>query len=387
MESSEITETYLDHILNNVTNIYAFITACVVLVGLIGNSVIILMFVQKKLRSNPSHCYLLCAAINDNCVLIIHFVEKFLNHYPETDNFDFLVKSNFSCKLLTYLKNLFRFNSSFIVIAFTLQRLYVVHRPLNTNWKTKKLAWKLVSLILMSSSVLNLWVPFFIEWQNNHNCNILNEMRFGYFVLNVINVFIVIVIPSVIICVSNGLIIRKTKQTNLNRIRLTQLNPAIATVTATTARSSFTAINTVNLIRLPDLNGNSLSLLNEQTIKNIRIKPHYWTSQQIANKKINIQQASVKMTKNLIFISFSFVMLNIPYSIMWTIYYSYHFFESFSISSHEILLNARELTEILFMLNYGTKFFILWLTGTLFRRMLKNLKSKFLVLCSNVSIA
>jgi hypothetical protein len=368
MDIYEIGEYSSDYILSNVDKIYAFLTACVVLAGLIGNSIIILMFVKKKLRSNPSHVYLLCNAVNDNIILIIYFLEKFFNHFPKSDTLDFILETNFSCKFLGYLKNMLRFNSASIVIAFTIQRLYVVRWPLKTKFKIKKNAWKSVGFIWSTSCVLNLWAAFLIEWKKNKSCNISKEKNIIYFVLNIIYIFLVIVIPSIIICFSNALIIRTTNQKNSKRSELTQsINAQSRVANLTTGLD--------NLILMQTPKASSVGLLTEQTNKKIRLKPHYLTCKQLANNKLNIRRASAKMTKNLILVSFSFVILNFPYSIVWTVFYCCSFFDTLDINSFETLRNALELTEILFMFNYGVKFFILWFTGTLFRNMFENFKS------------
>ena len=58
---------------SNKTNI--FLTLIVTAIGLTGNCLTIFVFGQAKYRTNPSHVYLLCLAVNDSLFLIIHFFE------------------------------------------------------------------------------------------------------------------------------------------------------------------------------------------------------------------------------------------------------------------------------------------------------------------------
>ncbi len=47
----------------------------VILIGLIGNCIVLLLFCKKKFRTNPSQVYLLSSAAVDSLFLIVHFIE------------------------------------------------------------------------------------------------------------------------------------------------------------------------------------------------------------------------------------------------------------------------------------------------------------------------
>jgi len=57
------------------SKINIFSTLIMITVGLVGNSLTLFVFGQSKFRTNPSHVYLLCLAVNDSLFLIIHFFE------------------------------------------------------------------------------------------------------------------------------------------------------------------------------------------------------------------------------------------------------------------------------------------------------------------------
>lgn len=369
------------HIIKVSEKINAVVSFILSLVGLCGNFIVILMFLQKKFRSNPSHILLLCSAVNDSFYLMVHLVEDilktFVNAYSLEHNqflnaLNFIDKSYLACTLFIYLRSMLRFNSAFIVIAFTLQRLYVVYRPLSLKWKTKRIAWKSVGFILSVSLILNLWVPFFVELHNNEICEIEEEKRGRYFLLSSAYVCLIVVIPSIIICVSNGLIISKTVKKNMRRFKLTQ--SSLGNLTSETR-----AVTKRQQPRKIQVNGRNQTDSRQETLglTNLIARPHYWTTEQLLKKnlELNRKNSSKKITKNLLLVSFSFVLLNFPYLISWVLFYYECLTEPNETILQNYLFTGMQLTEILFVFNYGIKFFILWFTGTLFRNMFKNISN------------
>ncbi len=51
------------------------IAICFILIGFVGNFLVIGIFCRKKFRSNPSQVLILFTAIIDNLFLIVHFFE------------------------------------------------------------------------------------------------------------------------------------------------------------------------------------------------------------------------------------------------------------------------------------------------------------------------
>ena len=62
------------------------------------------------------------------------------------------------------------------MIAFTLQRLFIVFLPLSNYFKSKKSAWITVGLIVLVAIVANSWILFIFELQlsinNSYYCNV-----------------------------------------------------------------------------------------------------------------------------------------------------------------------------------------------------------------------
>lgn len=120
-------------------------TFIAIVIGLLGNSLIIYVFWNKKFRTNSSNVFLLCLAISDNIFLIIHLFEDTLRTYKDIfitnkekldslDNFIklILIIDNYeiACRIVNYFRSLFRFISAYIVLAITLQRLSMIYSPL-----------------------------------------------------------------------------------------------------------------------------------------------------------------------------------------------------------------------------------------------------------------
>ncbi len=62
------------------------LTICITTIGLIGNSITVIIYGQKKYRKNSSNVFILCLAINDSLFLVVHFFEDTLRNIKS--NFD-----------------------------------------------------------------------------------------------------------------------------------------------------------------------------------------------------------------------------------------------------------------------------------------------------------
>ena len=178
-------------------NIYS--SLFVIIIGLIGNSLITFIYLGKKRRTNSSHVYLLCSAINDNLFLIIHLFEDTLRTYLDVYSMNIFLQminlvdmNNIQCQLINYLRNILRFVSAYIVVAFTLQRLIIVFKPLTTKFKSNKSAWKTVLVIIIISTLFNIWVPFIFKIYTKNNeykfCDVNKSYVLEYFYLNLSNI-------------------------------------------------------------------------------------------------------------------------------------------------------------------------------------------------------
>lgn len=352
-------------ILDQTRKINIFSSIVLIIFGLIGNSLIIYVFSKQRFRVNSSNVFLLCLAVNDSFFLVIHFFEDTIRTYEEIffydtknstliklsiNNFIQLInvtdKFTVSCHLISYLRYVLRFISAYIIVAFTFQRLSIVSSPLQDKFKSKKSAWILVSIIVFTSLVLNIWVPFFFKIHyvdNDQYCEIKDELRSIYYMITNAYIFIIIIIPISSIFISNLLIIIKTKKAdskrkknqvrkfrnipdiktsmmNFNRSNVSANNTQLFNNATTTQPASFVSSVTFhhNLNRIDSIHllKKNLAIRRDAISVNkfgFRLKPLYQNSNQITSK---IKSGSI-ISKMLILISFSYAVLNLPYLITW----------------------------------------------------------------------
>ena len=210
-------------ILESTVKINIFTSVCIILLGLIGHSLTIFLYSQKRFRLNSSNIYLLCLAITDGSFLIIHFFEDtirtYINIYDNstyyeqdlnslmanslniTDNFEI------TCRLINYARYVLRFISAYIIVAFTLQRLFLIFYPSKYTFKSKKSAWFVILAITMLSLCLNCWVPIFFETRFNdesQNCDLKPSLKPDYFHITMIYICLIMLIPIFVIFICNS---------------------------------------------------------------------------------------------------------------------------------------------------------------------------------------
>ena len=146
-------------------------------VGLIGNSLLAYVYASKKRCINSSHVYLFYSSINDNLFLIIHLFEDTLKMYLEIYSiekdhflqiFNLADMNNIQCILINYLRNTLRFISAYLVVVYTLQRFFIVYKPITAKFKDTKSAWIIILIIILTSILFNIWVPFVFKINNEN---------------------------------------------------------------------------------------------------------------------------------------------------------------------------------------------------------------------------
>ena len=309
------------------------------------------------------------------------------------------------CKLASFFRYFFRFISAYLILAFTVQRLLVICFPLKIFLKSKRLAWKSVCLILLIGFISNSVIPFLFDLNKTNEsdlvitiyCDIIKSVKLEYLLLNSIYIFTIIIIPSLVIFVSNCLIIYKTnKQERLRNILMESSKYQKTNSSKVTNKSSLNLKPIISIQKsfsfTTKKNKNSFVedqlwikksdteiICGKQAKAHTKLKPFYWTAEQISkgnNKKFN-RSTKKLLTMMLLTISFSFIALNIPHFIVWFIYFYKSAFQLFDPISIETLFGILQITEIFFLLNYSIKF-LLCLTFSIFRNEVKKLGKFFL---------
>lgn len=363
ISSSVLTERFLSNYVIDISKkVNIFMTLIVIIIGLATNSITLVLFLQKRNRTNSSNVYLLTLALVDSLFLVAHFFEDSIRTIEEIYLEDEIKNGKMGqliqilnianetdaiCRLINYFRYVLRFISAYIVVAFTLQRLFIVFKPLSFRFKSKNSAWFTVSLITITSLILNSWVPFFFQIQyDDHRkyCDPLANTRIEYFKIIFAYIILIILVPILIIFVSNSFIIYKTfKQEKMRK----------------------------NLQNFELLSDCSPAGKIELSTTNLRIR-------NTASSKLTKTNTSNKIAKTLLIVSFSFAILNLPYFVCWLLYYLHSFNLTNNQENGDYLFASVKITEVFFVLNYGIKFFIYCASGTLFReRLYSSVMTKF----------
>lgn len=340
-----------------------FASIFVVIIGLVGHVLTICVFSQRRFRTNSSNIISLCLAFNDSIFLIVHFFEDTVLNIKEIyfgdianqsesiksiiEFLNLIDENDLTCRIINYLRYVLRFISAYIFVTFTIQRLLIVYSPLSNRFKSKTSAWLTVLLITLVSLCANTWTLFIFEINTDGNdkyCDIKQKWRTEYFRLNAIYIFSIILIPILVIIISNILMIVKLIKNNAKRKKLQPIN-----------RDS-------NMMMLE--------------IKPVR-KSHNSSRANLRNPMTKVNSAdsrSKRLTKRLILISFSYAFLNLPYLITWSVFFSIQTFRVVDSPTKVHWFSAVQIAEIFYILNYSLHFYLYCISGSLFRNQLKNLR-------------
>lgn len=327
-----------------------FLTFVCVLIGLIGNILTIKVFSNRKFRTNSGHVYLLCLAINDSLFLFIHLFENTLQSFNELflEEYFYLFnladQSSIVCDLFNYARYCLRFNSAYIILAITIQRVYIVYKPLSLRFRSKKSAWLTVLFIVSGSFLVNSWVPFLFDLKNEKDeyfndsfCEINNDLKRDYFKINITYIALIMIQPMVFIVVSNSFIIYKLVKEESNRRILQKIQ-------------SYQSKKTTHSVRKTSS------------------KPYYLNLTQVIDRKS--RKNSIKSVRRvsalLVTISLLYVVLNLPYLIIWINYFYQVNFNHIDTVSENNLFSLLLISELFYLANYGIKFYIYCITGSKF---------------------
>lgn len=371
-----------DNILFETLNSYLFLeqsrkinlvlTSIVIIFGLVGNSLIIFIFGQKRFRKNSFNIYLLCLAINDSIFLIVQFFEDTLKNYTHiyTDNTNFLHLLNLidrfqlACSLIEYLRYVLRSISAYIIVSFTIQRYMMVKSPLiSKKFESKISAYKTVVSVVVVSFLCNSWVPFMFD-TGTHKLCMLNEIKsIFYSSLRILYVFLTMVLPLIIILVSNYLIKLKSVEDDLKRTEISLVSMKSKKIISTKIRRS-------------------KRYKHEMTRCEYKIRVHYLNINEYINRITSREENHQKINKCFLLISITYSLLNLPYLISWCLFY-YKLKDQNNEADdgsdddggggentiwENYLFACVKLTEILYLLNYGINFFIYCFSGSIFRK-------------------
>ncbi|XP_052791873.1 type-1 angiotensin II receptor-like [Mya arenaria] len=303
---------------------YAYVTPCIILIGLFGNSLSLRVFLSKNLRSMSASRYLAALSTADLCTLVFYVFCEWLRRgvsviFPEFEISFFEFRG--VCQTWNYIHYTFRLISSWLIVAFTCERFIGVCMPMRRrNLGSLKDTSRIICGICFVSGLVALYKPIMSDVQNfrgKQTCARNSEFASESFVLDIAYAILIAMVPFLIITTLNILIIRKL----LKRQRSLRYN----------------FINTECHIRL-------------------------------------------EFTLILLAISFFFIAFNLPYFVIWVKQYIETYMNSKSsdmeledIQSFQYWRGVLLITRTIFYMNYCINFFLYSVTGAYFRRELRML--------------
>lgn len=355
-----------------------FLGLVAILIGIVGHSLIIFVFSQKRFRTNSSNVFIFCLAMNDAAYLVVHFFDDTLRTYIDlylinTTNLNtfnrFLISINVTdkyaqcCKLVNYLRYVLRFVSPYILVLLTFQRLLLVFKPLSSKFIFKKYAWGIVLSIVIVSLVVNVWTLFFydLNWdQDNLFCDVNRSKSKTYFKVSAVYIFITILMPVFFVFISNLLIIIKLNRTDIKR-------RSFLTIANFRKRVDKNSTATTNVKKSMISNEKASYSLHSQQ----RVKPYYFNINSYANRARHTQDDSKNLSRLLFLISTLFVTFNLPYLLSW--FWTFHEINQigFDALTHENLFAILQLCEVIYNCHFSMLFFVYCASGSKFRHQLK----------------
>ncbi|XP_076080037.1 cysteinyl leukotriene receptor 2-like [Mytilus galloprovincialis] len=298
---------------------YAYFTPIIIVVGILGNTLSLNVFLSRNLRSLSSSTYLAALSVSDLFILTFYVTVEWLRRgltflFPGS-NVRFL-DVNGMCEFQLYISYVSRFMSSWLLVAFTVERYIGICFPLlRRNLCTTTSTRKIVSGIFLFSAIIVIYKPILsgIYKSDAGNLYCTGSPKHGFisFVFDSIFALLISFVPFVIIMVINILIIKK--------------------------------------------------LLRQKRSKNC--------------KRVMTEESTIRLEFTIILLALSicFIIFNIPYLVLWC--------RNFLTSKYVTTLNASTsdvnlsywqgllyFVRTIFYINYCINFFLYLITGAYFRR-------------------
>ena len=358
--------------------IFIYLCSFLVVVGLIGNIISLVIFIRSCSQTPKiitRHSLLLLTLSNTIYLILFWYYKvlpKIVNAYLANSSLSsvYLVDSNtFMCKSIIYSINVAISLNASITVSFSLERAFVINFPylainLRENYRPQfKL---LIVLIILFSFLLPSYCLGLLEIINHPGgqmkCAVHEDYRSLYFKLTVFFVINTLALPFLIISISNISIILE-----IYRNRASQRRIYKGRAKAGPTKKCWYA-----------------ALLKKGSSNKLVLADTYHEEASIPINPINVSAAGARastpapdvndfITKMLITISASFVLLNFPYFMAWC----FHTIRSLDTKPNVPLIEHYErlgrlklvvqLTEILILLNYSIAGLLYFASGKMFR--------------------
>ena len=420
-ESTNICQQYINAInfldLTSDTNMLS--TLFIVIIGLIGNILPMIVFLQKKFRKRSSEVFLLMLAISNGLFLLFHFFEdtlrKYINYnirryeatiplyeecisvnklnmesyFNSKNSLLFMIniidKYELCCKIMSFFRYFLPFISAYLILIFTMLRTIGLYSPkYKDRFLSPILAWKIVIALIPIAAVLCSLFPFLFKLNKDirngitvARCETDKNQEKIYFITTAIYAFLIMLAPIVTIITCNSLIIfqicralerrkvlfardisrkRKNKRYSIHDVRSFNEDSNFY------QDRIFSVYSTNNNNNAFSMTSNYLTVSSKfnpcVTDHSSFVKNLTISQRRKFSKFVKFKNNSQKVTRSLVIISLSYTFLNLPYFV--TRYMFYYTDASKADTTYlylKYLSGFINLAEIFYVLNFATQFF------------------------------
>lgn len=347
----------------------------IVPLGLICNTVSVVVFTTPQMRRRASSWYLAALAISDNLSLVAITFDYWLKN--EKVGLQVMRMSRAACTGVTHLSYSSRLLSAWLVTTFTVERFVAVVYPLrrssviSVSYARNVIVIETVACVVLSSYTLFTIgiVPDPKGGETSTDCDVLSEMATIYVILNVIVlIFGSIVVPIMTIVVLNFVILKRIGVRSKHLVPSLVWSPRHLGIHH---RRQFSQPND-DQPRHVNRHGNGQSEASTSV--------DLWSPCSQMNHRPNQPlhyrpPRDYGVTTVLLVVSTTFVVLNVPYCVSWFVAFFSHFslVEPEGESDPEIawtLFATKYITSVPYFLNYGLNFVLYSLCARTFRAQL-----------------
>lgn len=412
--------------------VHSILSSIIVLVGVIGNTVSFFVFLRSgrhKPRIVTRNLLLLLTITNMFYLLFFWFhvvFPKLIEKQINSQQYNFISSRNFyTCKLLTYAINVTVCLNATVTVSFSVERAIAINFPFETrNLRENYRGFfnYLIIFIIFISFVVPIYHAILVDivpmnQPDKTKCDVPKDNENLYWYLTVVFVINTLVIPFFLITISNISVLCAISKNNKSitfNIRTASFSenlvqpstaaalqaaaaatvipdPATAaspqsaptastTATATanangTTKASITNCESSRMLIPRDAQSQLGTATTSSGRHNSSVKYKFSRSRQTKMSVLSTcsyakkpNDKNSKITTMLLAISASFVLLNLPHFIAWTIYaYNRVFNENKSAQKIHVNFLILRLTELLVLLNYSINGFLYFSTGKLYR--------------------
>ena len=311
-----------------------YVMPIIIAVGIVGNTISLVVFTATKLRSHSSSVYLAALAVSDTCFLLCTLV-VWVSRVGMN-----VVNMQPWCALVVYLTFVCSFLSVWIVVAFTIERFIVVCFPLRRRHMLRPFQARSCVFILAIASLIIysflLWMTRVVDQPNGDGkvCHTLPKHAQALHILTQIDIFLTLVVPL---------------------FTIISLNSAIMI-------SIYRSSQTMPLPWSPSSSSRNQVVL---WVEHDR-------SNTMSSDSTRPTRRNMRSTKMLLIVSTVFVLLNLP-SHVFRLRYTVIFFLKLEYHPSGNESGLYSIAELLYYVNFAVNFFLYSICASNFRKGLADL--------------